>query len=320
MNPTLFGLIGATATGKTGASIEIARRLRTRGIEVEIIALDSRQLYRGLDVGTGKPTPSERAEVTHHLIDVIDPTDTPDAMQYRQWVEEAVVGIVDRGHVPLLVGGSGFYLRALREGFHTIEATDSERDAVRREVAALSDHELDARLRSLDPVTADRLHANDRYRRGRALEIALLTGRAPSDLEADFEPRPVLGASFELAHLQIDRAALHRRIETRTRNWLDAGWADEVRALLEAGVPPEAPGLQILGYRDVLALVRGECDRATATERIDVGTRRYARSQETWFRKEAVVERGDAARVVETLVGRVVEVVDGSGAGRGGSS
>ena len=295
MTPVVFGLIGATASGKTGVSLDVARALRSSGVEVEIVALDSRQLYRGLDVGTGKPSAAELAEFPHHLIDVLDPTQTPDAMQYRQWTSEAIASVLARGHVPLLVGGSGFYLRALREGFHEIEASASERDDVRARVLAMSDAEVDAQLSSIDPVTDSRLHPNDRYRRGRALEIALLTGRAPSELEHDFEPRPILGARFELVHLQVERAELHRRIEARTRQWIDGGWADEVRSLRAAGVPDDAPGLQILGYRDVLAWVRGECDRETAIERIDIGTRRYARAQETWFRKEDVVGRGDAA-------------------------
>ena len=305
--PTVVGLIGATATGKTGVSIDVARRARERGIEIEIVALDSRQLYRGLDVGTGKPSSAERSLVRHHLLDVLDVTETPDAMRYRQWVGEALDAVWARGNVAMLVGGSGFYLRALREGFHAIDADEEARRAVREQVAALDDATVDARLLALDPVAAERLHPNDRYRRGRALEIAVLTGRAPSDLEASFEPSPVRGASFDLVHLQVPRAELHARIAARTCSWLDAGWADEVRAFLSAGVDPGAPGLDILGYRDVVAWVRGECDRSSAAERIDVGTRRYARSQETWFRKERVRTRGEASVAAAALLEAVTD-------------
>lgn len=299
--PTVVGLIGATATGKTGLSIDLARRARADGIGIEILALDSRQLYRGLDVGTGKPTPEERADVPHHLLDRIDVTETPDAVRFREWVGEALDAVWSRGNVAVLVGGAGFYLRALREGFHTIDADEDARRAVRDEVAGLDAAAVDARLHAVDPVTADRLHVNDRYRRGRALEIALLTGRPPSELEEEFEPSPVRGARFDLVHLQWPRPALHERIAARTSQWLDAGWADEVRGLLDAGVDPNAPGLDILGYRDVVAWVRDACDRETAAERIDTGTRRYARAQETWFRKETVRARGEADRAAAAL-------------------
>lgn len=301
MAPRIVGLIGATASGKTAVSMDVARAVRRDGIEVEIVVLDSRQLYRGLDVGTGKPSPDEREEVRHHLLDVLDVTASPDAMQYRNWATEALSQIVARGNVPLLVGGSGFYLRALKEGFHTIDATEAEREAVRRRVNAMDDETVDVELRRIDPSTHARLHANDRYRRGRALEIALLTGEAPSVLEASFEAKPVLGATFDLVHLQVARAALHERITRRTAQWLDSGWAEEVRGFLDDGVAADAPGLDILGYRDVVARVRGEVDAATAVERIDTGTRRYARAQETWFGKESVRARGDDAVATEAL-------------------
>jgi len=307
MSPRIVGLIGATASGKTGVSIDVVRACRERGVEVEIVVLDSRQLYRGLDVGTGKPSAAEQDEVRHHLLDVIDVTEAPDAQTYREWVEVAVREIVERGNVPVLVGGSGFYLRALKEGFHTIEASDAEREAVRERVRGMDGQAVDAELRRVDPVTADRLHANDRYRRGRALEIALLSGKAPSDLEASFEPRPVLDAAFDLVHLHVERRVLHQRIEQRTTQWLEAGWADEVRGFLDTGTSPDAPGLDILGYRDVVAWVQGTIDRETAIERIDTGTRRYARSQETWFRKEEVRARGAADAAAEALRAAVLD-------------
>ncbi len=283
MTPRFVALVGPTASGKTDLAVEAIERA---GVPVEIIILDSRQLYRRIDLGTGKPDADQRQRVPHHLLDCIDLESTPDAMDYRRRVEFAARGILDRGAVPLLVGGAGFYLRALRDGFHEFEYAAVELDAVRSRLAGLGDEELLADLRRRDPVTADRLHPNDRYRIGRALELCELSGRRASELEAEFRPRPVLDASFDVALLMPDLELLHERIERRTRLWLSGGWVNEVKALLEAGIPADAPGLQILGYRQVVGLIQGELSlEECATESV-VATRRYARSQRTWFRKE----------------------------------
>lgn len=283
MNPRFVALVGPTAAGKTSLAVEA---VEASGVPVEIIVLDSRQLYRGLDVGTGKPDADERARVPHHLLDCLEPDETPDAMDYRRRVEEAAGPILARGAVPFLVGGAGFYLRALREGFHELDHDPETLAALRAELERMDDGALRERLGRLDPATASRLHPNDRYRIGRAIEICELGGRPASELEARFEPRPVLGASFDVAVLLPPRELLHERIARRTAAWLDGGWEREVRELLDRGVAADAPGLRILGYREVVALVLGELQREAALERIVVATRRYARSQRTWFRKE----------------------------------
>lgn len=283
MSPTLVALVGPTASGKTDLAIDA---VRASGVDAEIVALDSRQLYRGLDVGTGKPDATQRELVAHHLLDCIELEETPDAMDYRRRVEAAVAGILERGAVPFLVGGAGFYLRALREGFHEFEYAAEDLTALREANARLDDAELLDRLRSLDPESAQRLHPNDRYRIGRALELCELSGRPASALEAEFRPTPILGATFRVALLMPPREVLHERIERRTRAWLDADWTGEVEALLDAGHAPGCPGLQILGYRQVVEFVAGRRSRVEVEEEIVVATRRYARAQRTWFRKE----------------------------------
>lgn len=283
MIPRFVALVGPTASGKTRLAVDAVER---SGVPAEIIVLDSRQLYRGLDVGTGKPDAEERARVPHHLLDWLDPRETPDAMDYRRRVEQVAAGILDRGAVPFLVGGAGFYLRALREGFHEFEYEASDLTELRASLEALDDEALRARLRGLDPASADRLHPNDRYRIGRAIELCVLSGRPASELDASFRPRPVLGAQFSVAVLMPDRELLHARIRERTTVWLAAGWPGEVQGLLESGVPEDAPGLRILGYRQVLGMIRGRLTAEACHDEIVVATRRYARAQRTWFRKE----------------------------------
>lgn len=304
MVPRFVALVGPTASGKTDLAVEAVVRA---GVDTEIIVLDSRQLYRGLDVGTGKPDHTQRERVPHHLLDCIDLTHTPDAMDYRRRVEAVTAGILERGAVPLLVGGAGFYLRALREGFHEFEHAASDLTEIRARVAELDDEELGEWLRALDPATAERLHPNDRYRIGRAIELCELSGRPASELEKEFRPSPVLGGTFTVALLMPERVILHERIANRTSVWLDGGWQPEVEGLLAAGVPADAPGLQILGYRQVLELTRGAMARAQAEEEIIVATRRYARAQSTWFRKESPVvgfgEVDEAA--VEAMAGLI---------------
>jgi tRNA dimethylallyltransferase len=283
MNPRFVALVGPTASGKTDLAVEA---IALAGVPVEIVILDSRQLYRGIDIGTGKPDAAQRQRVPHHLLDCIDLESAPDAMDYRRRVQLAARGILDRGAVPLLVGGAGFYLRALREGFHEFEYSAGELELVRTRLASLDDEELLTELRNRDPVTADRLHPNDRYRIGRALELCELSGRRASELESAFRPQPVLDATFDVALLMPEQELLHERIGKRTALWLAGGWVAEVEALLEAGVPADAPGLGILGYRQVLGLIHGELTVEQCTTDTVVATRRYARTQRTWFRKE----------------------------------
>lgn len=302
--PRAVVLVGATASGKTDLAVRAAMG---GAAQVEILALDSRQLYRDLDVATGKPDAQQRAAVPHHLIDLLDAHQTPQAMWYREQAAAVMREVWARGAVPFFVGGSGFYLRALREGFFDLDADPASLAAVRARVTALDDDRLQAELRRVDPESVERLHPHDRYRLARALEIAWLTGESATALQARFQPRPVLDARFEVFRLETERALLHERIERRTDAWLGGGWREEVEAMLGRGIPAQAPALRTLGYREVLRWIEGAADRAHTRDQIVIATRRYARQQATWFRKERgarVIGPGDETALRLALAGR----------------
>jgi tRNA dimethylallyltransferase len=286
----LVALVGPTAAGKTALAVEAVEAC---SFPVEIVSLDSRQIYRQLDVGTGKPTAEERRRAPHHLVDVLDPVDTFDAGRYRREVDGLVPQLWNRGVTPLLVGGSGFYLRALREGFHDLPDEPEKLAGVRREHAAQSLAELRRQLEVTDAPSAARIHPHDRYRTERALEILALTGRRASELEAEFRARPLHDCAFDVVHVTWPRDRLHDRIERRARAWLSGAWQTEVEALLAAGLAADSPGLSILGYREVVAHLRGDLTAAQTEERVIVATRRYARQQEIWFRKSGASWRGE---------------------------
>jgi tRNA dimethylallyltransferase len=300
----LVTLVGPTGSGKTDLAIRASRR---SGRPIEIVALDSRQLYRSLNVGTGKPDSAQRRLVPHHLLDVLELDEAFDAARYRRAVESLLPRVWDRGAVPFFVGGAGFYLRALQEGFYALPHDPLRLAQIRGRLQSLSDDELWSRLSAADARMAELLHPHDRYRVSRALELLELSGHRPSELRQRFEPLPVLGCAFDVVHLSPERPKLHEHIAARTDLWLRGGWYEEVRMLLDRGWDPGCPGLSILGYREIVSVLSGVLDPESARERIVVATRRYARQQETWFRKCAAVVRGRAheaaleAKLVELL-------------------
>ncbi len=282
---SLVVLVGATGSGKTALALKAAARFSGR---LELVSLDSRQIYRGLDIGTGKPTAEERERLPHHLIDLIDPDESYDAGRYRRAVEELLPRLWQRGVTPIIVGGAGFYLRALQEGFFELPADPEGLEGLRRQWKELDSAELRHRLEEVDPESAARLHPNDRYRMERALEIHALSGRSMSEWSRSFTPRPVLDLELKVFHLQWPRWTLHARIARRAETWLRQGWIEETQRLLDEGWAPDCPGLGILGYREIVAHLSGSLPRRELEERVVVATRRYARRQETWFRKLAV--------------------------------
>ena len=270
-------LFGATASGKTDLALALAARL-----PIEVISADSRQVYRHLDIGTAKPTPAERRAVPHHLVDILELDATYNAARFAADALALAATVREHGRVPLVVGGAGFYLKVLEEGLFHPPYDEAELSAVRAEVATWSTETLRQELGARDPERLAAIHPNDRYRLSRALEICIAAGRSVTALSAE-RARPE--RHFVKFHLQIERAALHRRIAARTSGMLEAGWVEEVRTLLQGGTSPELPGLATLGYPHVVAHVAGRIDRARLVQLVERDTRRFARHQDTWFRK-----------------------------------
>jgi tRNA dimethylallyltransferase len=276
-------LAGPTAAGKTAVALDLARHLGSRW-PVEIISVDSALVYRGMDIGTAKPSTAERAEVPHHLIDILEPTDAYSAAQFVADATRLAAEIRARGHLPLLVGGTMLYVKALREGIDAMPPADP---ALRRELDERAAREgwpaLHAELARIDPVTAARLAPADAQRIQRALEVHALSGRPLSAWQQG--PRAADAHAWPLVALEpASRAWLHRRIAERFAAMLDAGLLDEVRQLRARGdLHAGLPSMRCVGYRQAWeALETG--DTATLQERGIAATRQLAKRQLTWLR------------------------------------
>jgi tRNA dimethylallyltransferase len=281
VHPEFLGLLGPTASGKTALSLAVARVL-----DAEIISMDSRQVYRGMDIGTAKVSSEERAAVPHHGLDLVDPNETYSAGRFareaRGWIRE----IRERGRVPLLVGGTGFFLRALTDPIFREPALDRDRrEALRGWLRRRPAETLAAWVRRLDPTRAQIAEQGGRQRLGRALEIALLTGRPLSwwHRSAGPDAEPLSGVTVLLT---LPREELDRRIEARVHTMLEGGLVDEVRALVAAGYTQEDPGMTGTGYREVLKHLSGEWSLERTRAEIRAATRKYAGRQLTWFRNQ----------------------------------
>jgi tRNA dimethylallyltransferase len=290
-------LFGATATGKTALAVALAARL-----PVEVISADSRQVYRHLDIGTAKPTPDERAAVPHHLIDILELEETYDAARFASEALAIAAAIRARGRIPLVVGGAGFYLKVLQEGLFEPPYARAALLAVRHDLAAWTTAALGAELARRDPARAAAIHPNDRYRLGRALEICIAAGESVTALTAARQPP---SRRFVCFRLELPRSTLHERIATRAAAMWGQGFVAEVETLL-ARIPPDAPALTTLGYPHVVAHVQGQLSRERALELIVRDTRRFARHQETWFRKSRDATRllvGDPSALTQLEAG-----------------
>jgi tRNA dimethylallyltransferase len=296
-------IAGPTASGKTALALAVAQRL-----DGEIISMDSRQVYRGMDIGTAKATPAQRARVPHHGLDLVEPDERYNAGRFaadaRRWLAE----IRARGRVPILAGGTGFFLRALTHPlFAEPHLPAAPRRALEAHLAALPDDELLRWLAALDPATAGSLRtAGGRQRRLRALEVALLTGRPLSWWHAHAPAaEPPLAPLVFL--LDLPRPELFRRIDERVGAMAAAGLVPEVQGLLRR-FGAAAPGMSGTGYRELVPYLRGELDLDTALDDVRRATRRYARRQQTWFRHQLPGEaiRLDAAQPVSRLADVVV--------------
>jgi len=273
-------VVGPTAVGKTGLILDLAERY-----PLEVVSLDSRQVYRGFRLGTAQPTAAEQARCPHHLIDFLPADRTYSARRFRDDALAAIADVRARGRIPLLAGGAGLYLTALREGLLEVPGGPAALAAARAEMEALDDDAARARLAEVDPETAARLPATDLYRIRRALEIHRLTGRPFSAWRAEHAPDPAGGLAYPSVLLTRRREELRERIARRADAMLRDGWLEETRAL-RARWPDDAPGMRTLGYAQLTAHLAGETTLAEARDAIVLRTRQYAKRQVTWFRRE----------------------------------
>jgi tRNA dimethylallyltransferase len=280
----LIAVVGPTGAGKSALGLRLARERSG-----EIVSCDSLQVYRGLDVGSAKATAEERRAVPHHLVDVVGVGEPFSAASYSRLARAAVADVAGRGRLPLVVGGTGLYLRALLEGLFEGPSRD---DALRRRLEGMAERFGDARLHRLlaqgDATAAARIMPRDRVRTVRALEVLLSTGR-PISAHQRAGAEPLHGFRTLVLGLDPPRAELRLRVKARTRAMLEGGLLQEVEALLAAGHPPDLRPLRAIGYRQAVAVLRGEMSVAEAEPAIVTDTMRFAKRQMTWFRHQADV-------------------------------
>lgn len=289
--PAAIFLMGPTASGKTGLASFLLRAL-----PVEIISVDASQVYRGMDVGTAKPTPEELVQTPHHLIDIRDPADTYSAADFCADARALMDKISAAGRIPLLVGGSMFYFKALEFGLTDLPEADPEvRTRIEQEAAQLGWPALYERLVAADPATAARIHPNDPQRLERALEILELSGRPPSEIMAEQQLDPLPYRLIKTALVPPDREKLREEIALRFHAMLNRGLVDEVRGLMDRGdLGPEMPALRMVGYRQVWSYLKGELDYSEMIRQAITATRQLAKRQLTWLRHYPDVENFDS--------------------------
>ena len=285
MTLKLICLLGPTAVGKTEIAIQLAQRLNA-----EIVSVDSRQIYRQMDIGTAKPTAEEQQAARHHLIDCIDISQLFSVADYQSLADAAIADIQNRGKRVLLVGGAGLYFRAIVDGlFEGPGANPTLRKRLEGEAAQFGVDALHKQLQTYDPESAERIHPNNVVRVIRALEVYELTGTPMSELQQQWHPEEQR-YPFIAFGLTMPRALLYRRIEQRVDAMLANGLIGEVESLLAAGYACDSVALQSFGYRELIAYLDGDCTYLEAVTQLKQNTRRFAKRQLTWFRKDTRIE------------------------------
>ncbi len=284
-NERAVAIVGATACGKSELAMMLAEKLNG-----EIVCMDSMQIYRRMDIGTAKPTEADRALVPHYMLDIVEPTDTYTVAQYAEETRAVLCGIRARGKVPILVGGTGLYLRALMHGMPLGGAGSDE--ALREELHAIADEpggkeKLHRILDEVDPSSAAKLHINDIRRVIRAIEVFKLTGKPLSEQAAHTDGQT---ADILPLGLLMPRPLLYERIEKRVRRMLDDGLLNEVEALLKSGVTDDAQSMQGIGYKELVSVVRHGAPLEEAARQVILNTRHYAKRQGAFFRTEPDIE------------------------------
>ncbi|MGD8464440.1 MAG: tRNA (adenosine(37)-N6)-dimethylallyltransferase MiaA [Anaerolineae bacterium] len=277
--PPLVAIVGPTAVGKTALSVRLAE-----AIGGEIVSADSRQVYRGMDIGTAKATPEERARVPHHLIDVVDPHEGLSLAQFQEMAYAAIAGILARGAIPLLVGGTGQYVMAVIEGWQIPRVPPDE--ALRRDLYGQAEaegaHALHARLQALDPDAASRIDARNVRRVVRALEVCLVTGRPISEQQGKAPPP----YRILIIGLELPRTELYKRIDERVDRMIEAGLEEEVRGLVAAGYGFDLPAMSGVGYGQLAPYFEGRSSLSDVVREVKRTTRRFVRHQDNWYRRD----------------------------------
>jgi tRNA dimethylallyltransferase len=276
--PKVIVICGPTGIGKTSAAIDIAEVYGA-----EIIGADSMQIYRYMDIGTAKPTEAEQARIPHHMIDIVDPDELFDAVRFGELARASTAKLHERGIVPLVVGGTGLYIKSFLYGmFESAPLDEKIRERLRKEADVLGLDSLYDRLRQCDPVTADRLHPNDSYRIVRALETFEATGKSISQYQRTHAFSGQIYDALKIG-LNMDRALLYERINQRVDVMMAAGFVDEVRKLLDAGFTADLKSMQSIGYRHIVEYLEGHLTHEGCVRTLKRDHRRYAKRQLTWF-------------------------------------
>jgi tRNA dimethylallyltransferase len=298
-------VLGPTASGKTALALALAERFRG-----EIVNCDSLAMYREFDIGTAKPTADERARAPHHLLDYVEPTSHVTAGEYARQARQVLVEIKARGHLPIVAGGTGLYLRALLEGlFSGPQRSEALRERLRESNASRGGDYLHRILRRLDRTAAEKIHANDTPKLIRAIEVCLASRQKMTDLWQERGRDPLRGFRILRLGLAPDRQALYGRINRRAQQMFDAGLIEETRRLVEKYGSASGP-LSSLGYKQAAEFLRGELTREQALQAAQQAHRNYAKRQITWFRREPEVYRlqgfGDDAEIQREAADRLL--------------
>lgn len=277
-SPPLLALVGPTAVGKSELALRLAETLPAHGSAVELVSADSRQIYRGMDIATAKPTPTEQRRVPHHLIDIVDPDQELTLADYQSRAYATIDAIFARGNLPFLVGGTGLYVRAVVEGYNIprVPPDPARRAELERQPAV----ELYSRLQTLDPTAAETILPNNTRRIIRALEVIEATGR-PISQQQTRQPPPF--AVYQIG-LSLPRPLLYERVDARIDRMMAQGLVDEVRGLVARGYAFTLPSMTGLGYREIGGFLRGELSLSEAVQLLKRNTRKFIRHQANWFR------------------------------------
>lgn len=295
-------ILGPTATGKSHCAIEIAKRFKG-----EIISGDSMLVYRDMNIGTAKPTEAELAAVPHHLVNILEPEASFSVVDFKEQAQRLITEINSRGHLPIIAGGTGLYIKALLEdyAFNSVSEDTELRQRLTQEAQEQGPEALHARLAALDAAAAERIHPNNVRRVVRALEAAL-KGEAVNQFGAEESPYDAV-----VIGLEMERSALYERINRRVELMLEAGLEQEVRQLLERGISPDCQSMQSIGYRQMVWYLSGAMDYEQAVDKLKQATRNFAKRQITWYKKMPYIQwlQLDAEPNYANVVQRICEIL-----------